>query len=243
MNPHLLTSPAISIPESPPTSKRILIVDDHPVYRHGLTALLGGEKDFVICGEAENGAAAILGVKTLEPDVVLVDISLPGENGIEIVKEIHAKWPDIPIVVLSMHDESRYALAALRAGAGGYVIKHEAFLHVIAAIRAVLKEDIYVSPRFRDQLAFKAMSSLNNGLPSPIDKLSDREVEVLRFLGTGFSTREIAATLKLSAKTVETHRAHIKDKLKLRDSNQLVRFAVDWVGQAYGREISPPNNR
>lgn len=217
--------------EAPQARKRILIVDDHPVFRHGIAALIGAEKDLAVCGEAESAPAALDAMRRLKPDLAMLDISLQGTNGIELVKLMRAEQPRLPILMLSMHDESLYALRALRAGARGYVMKAEAMTHVLAALRKVLNGDIYVSPRFSERLVFKAIQSLEGGMGSPVDKLSDRELEVLQLLGRGFGTREIANELHLSVKTIETHRAHIKEKLGFKDAGEMVRFAIDWVAQ------------
>ena len=234
MNTDTAILDAPSTPEPSVATKRILIVDDHPVFRHGIGALLAAESDLEICGEADSAPAALDAMRRLKPDVALLDISLQGTNGIELVKLMKAEQPRLPLLMLSMHDESLYALRALRAGARGYVMKAEAMTHVVTAIRKVLKGDIYVSPRFSERLVFKAIQSLEGGMGSPVDKLSDRELEVLQLLGRGFGTREIANELHLSVKTIETHRAHIKEKLGFRDAGEMVRFAIDWVAQEQG---------
>ncbi len=217
-----------------PEKKRVLIVDDHPVFRHGIGSLINAEPDLIVCGEAGSSPHALEAMRTLTPDVALLDISLPGTNGIELIKLMKAEQPKLPILMLSMHDESLYALRALRAGAVGYVMKAEALNHVITALRRVLKGEIYVSERFSERLIFKAIQSIDGGMGSPVDKLSDRELEVLQLLGRGFGTREIADELHLSVKTIETHRAHIKEKLGFKDAGEMVRFAIDWVAQENG---------
>jgi DNA-binding NarL/FixJ family response regulator len=214
--------------------KRVLIVDDHPVFRRGMVALVGDEPGLVVCGEADNAASALDAMRRSQPDLALLDISMPGTNGIELIKLMLAEQPKLQILILSMHDETRYALRALRAGANGYVMKAQAMEHVVGAIHKVLKGDIYVSPSFSERLVFKAVQSLEGGMGSPVDKLSDRELEVLQLLGRGFGTREIAQELKLSIKTIETHRAHIKEKLGFSDAGKMLRFAIDWVAQEKG---------
>jgi DNA-binding NarL/FixJ family response regulator len=214
-----------------PARRKILIVDDHPVFRHGIAALINAEADLMVCGEAGSSPAALDAMRELEPDAALLDISMPGTNGIELVKLMKAEQPKLPILMLSMHDESLYALRALRAGALGYVMKAEALSHILTALRKVLDGEIYVSPQFSERLIFKAVQSLEGGMGSPVDKLSDRELEVLELLGRGFGTREIASELHLSIKTIETHRAHIKEKLGFKDAGEMVRFAIDWVGK------------
>jgi len=212
------------------TSKRkVLLVDDHPILRHGMTALIDAEEDLIVCGEASDSRSALDAMRRLEPDVALLDISLPGSNGIELLKMMKAENPQMAVLMLSMHDESLYALRALRAGALGYVMKAEALTHVITALRKVLNGELFVSPRFSERLIFKAIHSDDSDTASPVDTLSDREMEVLDLLGRGNSTREIAGELNLSIKTIETHRAHIKEKLGFADATEMVRFATEWV--------------
>ncbi|MEO6847488.1 MAG: response regulator transcription factor [Chthoniobacterales bacterium] len=211
--------------------KKVLIVDDHPVFRHGIQTLLRSESDLIICGEASSAPAALDAMRQLLPDIALLDISLPGTNGIELIKLMKSEQPKLLILILSMHDESLYALRALKAGALGYVMKAEAPTQILTAIRRVLNGDIYVSQKFSERLIFKAIHSIEGGIGLPVDKLSDRELEVLQLLGRGFGTREIANDLHLSVKTIETHRAHIKEKLGFKDAGEMVRFSIDWVAQ------------
>lgn len=219
---------------SEPHKRRVLIVDDHPVFRHGITALINAEPDLVVCCEASSSPSALDAMRTSQPDVALLDISLPGTNGIELIKLMKAEQPNLPLLMLSMHDESLYALRALRAGALGYVMKAEALTHVLAALRKVLKGEIYVSAEFSERLIFQAVQSVEGGMGSPVDKLSDRELEVLELLGRGLGTKGIASELHLSVKTIETHRAHIKEKLGFKDASEMVRFAIDWIAQEKG---------
>jgi DNA-binding NarL/FixJ family response regulator len=216
---------------TPPEKRNVLIVDDHPVFRHGIASLINAEADLHVCGEASTSPLALDAMRRLKPDVALLDISLPGSNGVELIKLMKAEQPKLPLLVLSMHDESLYALRSLRAGALGYVMKAEALNHVLTALRKVLKGEVYVSEKFSERLIFKAIQSIDGGLGSPVDKLSDRELEVLELLGRGFGTREIANELHLSVKTIETHRAHIKEKLGFKDAGEMVRFSIDWVAQ------------
>jgi DNA-binding NarL/FixJ family response regulator len=209
--------------------KRILLVDDHPIFRHGLEDLLKQQEDLTICGHADSAPAALEGMRNLRPDLAIVDVSINGANGIELVKQMKAELPHLPILVLSMHDESLYALRALKAGALGYVMKAEALQQVINAVRRVLDGRIFVSPRFGEKLIFKAVHGSDSGSHSPVDRLSDRELEVLMMLGNGHNTKSIAQELNLSVKTIETHRAHIKEKLAFTDASEMVRFAIDWV--------------
>lgn len=193
--------------------------------------MINAEPDLMVCGEAGTAPTALDAMRKLSPDVVIIDISLPGSNGIELLKAMKAEAPKMPMLVVSMHDESLYALRALRAGALGYVMKAEALDSILTALRKVLQGDAYLSPKFSERLVFKAIRSLDEGLGSPVDKLSDRELEVLTLTGRGFGTQDIANELNLSVKTIETHRAHIKEKLGFGDSKEMVRFAIEWVAQ------------
>ncbi len=194
-----------------------------------MAALLSEQSDFCVCGEAENARDALQAMRDLSPSVVLVDINLPGANGLELIKLMLAEQPKLRILVVSMHDETLYALRSLRAGAKGYLMKAEALEQIVTAVRRVAEGNIYVTPRFSERLVFKAIQSLEGGMGSPVDRLSDRELEVLRLLGKGLGTRDIAHTLHLSVKTIETHRAHIKEKLGFKEAAEMVRFAIDWV--------------
>jgi len=216
------------------TGKRLLIVDDHPVFRHGISQLIGQSRCVTICGQAENAQGALEVMRQQKPEVVLLDVSMPGTNGIELIKLMLAEQPRLIILVLSMHDESLYALRALRAGAKGYVMKQQAMQNVLDALRKVIDGGIYVSPQFSEKLVFKAIQGSESDLGSPVDTLSDRELEVLQLFGRGKSTREIAETLHLSVKTIETHRSHIKEKLGFKDANGMVKFAVEWVTASEG---------
>lgn len=222
-------------PKAAPRSdkpKRIVIVDDHPLFRKGLEQLINSsDHAFNICGEASDAAEGMTVIRELKPDLAIVDLSLPGANGIELVKNIRAEFEKLPILILSMHDESLYALRALRAGAQGYVMKQEALENVIVAIREVLAGRPYLSTEMSAKLITNFASGTNQG--NPTDKLSDRELEILELIGKGRDVREIARALHISAKTVETHRAHIKEKLNLKNARQVTRFAVQWLeGQA-----------
>lgn len=211
-------------------SKRIVIVDDHPLFRKGLEQLIDSTDDgLAVCGEANNAAEALTVIRQLKPDLAIVDLSLPGANGIELIKNIRAEFSKLPILVLSMHDESLYALRALRAGAQGYVMKEEALEKVIGAIRGVFAGQPYLSP----DMSAKLITSFANGKGESnlTDKLSDRELEILELIGKGRDVREIAKLLHLSPKTVETHRAHIKEKLNLANARQVARYAVQWIDQ------------
>jgi DNA-binding NarL/FixJ family response regulator len=212
-----------------PNPKRILIVDDHPLFRKGLEQLLHSDGPFAVCGEAGNASEAMDVIRKLKPDLAIVDLSLPGANGIELIKNIRAEFPKLPILVLSMHDESLYALRALRAGAEGYVMKHEAMANVIQAIREVFSGRPYLSPAMAAQVITKFTQRQAEGEAGAVERLSDRELEILELIGKGKEVRQIAKLLHLSPKTVETHRAHIKDKLDLKNSREVARFALQWL--------------
>jgi DNA-binding NarL/FixJ family response regulator len=216
-------------PTSQAAKKKILLVDDHPIFRHGLTELLDRQVDLVVCGHADSAPGALEQMRNLKPDLAILDITLRGTNGIELVKLMKAESPQLPILVLSMHDESLYALRALKAGALGYVMKADGVQPVLDAIYRALQGKLFVSQRLGEKLIFKAIHTSESDSPSPVDRLSDRELEVLVMLGRGHSTRSIAKEINLSVKTVETHRAHIKEKLGFADANEMVRFAIDWV--------------
>jgi DNA-binding NarL/FixJ family response regulator len=212
-----------------PTAKRIVIVDDHPLFRKGLEQLINSEVGFAVCGEASTAGQAMTVTRQLEPDLMIVDLSLPGANGIELIKNVRAEFPKLPILVLSMHDESLYALRSLRAGAQGYVMKQEALNNVVKAIREIFAGRPYLSREMSAKLIVNYAQKPEQGASSAADKLSDRELEILELIGNGHEVREIAKELHLSPKTVETHRAHIKEKLNLANARQVARFAVQWV--------------
>ena len=210
---------------------RIYIVDDHPLVRQGLSQIVASEADMEICGEAEDSPAAIRGVGEANPDAIIVDISLKGANGLELIKNLKAIHEDIPILVFSMHDETIYAQRALRAGAKAYVMKKESPSKVVDAIRKIIQGEIYVSLSVADQVLHQIVSGPGNVSTSPVDRLTDRELEVVQLIGRGLSSREVAESLHLSVKTIESHRAHVKEKLSLRNATELVQFSVQWVDQ------------
>jgi DNA-binding NarL/FixJ family response regulator len=209
--------------------KRVLIVDDHPMMRTGLAQLVDNEKDLKVCAEAENARQAMDFAVGQALDLILLDISLPDKNGLELIKDIRALKPGLPILVVSMHDESLYTERVLRAGGRGYIMKQEGGKKLLQAIRQVLNGQIYVSERMSAGILESFSGRHTEGAVSPVQQLSDREFEVFQLIGQGQSTREIAAHLHLSVKTVEVHRLNIKKKLKLQTATDLVRHAVRWL--------------
>jgi len=208
---------------------RVLLVDDHPILRRGLAQLINQEADMAVCGEAEDAPKAFEAFSTLQPDVAVVDISLKGGNGIELIKNVKARFPDLPILVLSMHDESLYAERALRAGSLGYIMKEEAIEQVLVAIRRVLLGEIFLSDKMKTKMLQQLASGKAKAFMSPIENLTDRELEVFRLIGEGRGTRQIAAELHLSVRTVEAYREYIKGKLNLKNATELVQHAFHWV--------------
>jgi DNA-binding NarL/FixJ family response regulator len=208
---------------------RILIVDDHPMTRGGLVHLINHQPDMSVCGEAEDAAQALDLLTSSHPDFMLVDITLPGKSGLELIKDVKTMRSDLPILVLSMHDESLYADRVLRAGARGYITKHEGGDKLMGAIRHVLSGRIYVSESMSAHI-LEIFSGGQTGIDrSSIQKLSDREFEVFEALGEGLSSHEIANKLHLSAKTVDAHRANIKTKLKINTTAELISFSARWT--------------
>jgi DNA-binding NarL/FixJ family response regulator len=209
--------------------KRVLLVDDHPFMRAGLGQLIERQADLMVGGEAGNPAEALRELAKARPDLVLTDITMPGRSGLEFIKDLHAQDPNLLILVVSMHDEAIYAERALRAGARGYIMKEAGGENLLAAIRQVLRGEVYVSPRMSARILDNLSSRRPRGSSSPIEKLTDREFEIFQLIGHGNSTRDIAEQLHLSPKTVDVHRGHIKEKLGLTDATALVRHAVRWV--------------
>lgn len=215
-------------PGGTPRQTRIVVVDDHPLVRLGFAQLLSDEEDLTVCGEAESAAEALELVEEVEPDLLVVDISLKGTSGLELIKQVRARRPHLPMLVCSMHDESLFAERALRAGARGYVGKREAPDDLVTAVRAVLAGQRYLSPRFAARLEAAGLGTRDE-LPEPVGVLSDRELEVFDMIGRGLGTREIAERLGIAVKTVETYRENIKDKLMIDSAPELARRAVAWV--------------
>jgi len=207
---------------------KIFIVDDHAILRQGLAQLINHEEDMLAVGEAGNAKEALEGIEKEKPDVVLMDISLEGTSGLELTKTILAKQPKMLILIISMYDESIYVERVLRAGAKGYLTKREASNHAISAIRKILKGDVYMSDKWVDQLMQKLVGRGTVTNTSLAPSLSDRELEVLQLTGQGHSTRQIADELYVSVKTIESHYANIKNKLDLKNSHELIQYAVKW---------------
>lgn len=227
-----LESNSTSRPESRdggPTRARILLVDDHPTMREGLARVIDEADDLIVCAQAENIHGALDTIETTRPDLAIVDITLRRENGLELIKDLKIRHPKLLVLVHSMHDEEVYAQRSLRAGARGYLMKHEPPPKLLHAIRQVLAGEIYLSEAMTRQMLHAAADSPVAKGVSPVERLSDRELEVFEQLGQGRKTKEIAADLHLSVKTVQTYCEHLKTKLHLKDATSLVRFAVQWV--------------
>jgi len=224
-----MKKPAPPAPPFPPARRRVLVVDDHPFMRAGLALLINQQADLEVCGEAGNPAEAGEAIARLRPDVVLSDITMPGRSGLEFIKDLHAAHPHLPVLVVSMHDEAIYAERVIRAGGRGYIMKEAGGENLLAALRQVLRGEIYVSPRIASRLVENLSARRPRGSSSPIEALTDREFEIYRLIGEGRATRDIAAQLNLSPKTVDVHRANLKAKLGVEDMTALVRHAVRWI--------------
>ena len=209
--------------------KRVVIVDDHPLFRDRLSQLINHELDMEVCGESETAEQAIQLIRRVTPDLAIVDITLKGSSGLELIKGIRALSIGIPILVLSMHEESLYAERALRAGATGYITKNQGAEEVLAAIRRVLTGEIYLSNKMTSVVLRNLTIAGSKIMPRPVDRLADRELEVLELIGRGNTTRQIADKLQLGAATVDTYRARIKEKMNFRNAAELQHFAIRWV--------------
>jgi DNA-binding NarL/FixJ family response regulator len=208
---------------------RVFLVDDHPLVREHLTALIQAQADLAVCGEAADAPTALSLITRQAPDLVILDISLKRSNGLELIKQLKDLWPKLPVLVLSMHDEMLYAERALRAGALGYITKEEATVNVLSAVRRVLGGQVYLSEQMAGRMMKKMVHGTKDETGSPLEVLTDRELEVFQLLGGGLGTRQIAEELHLGIKTVESYRARIKEKLLLADGNQLLQHAIQWV--------------
>jgi DNA-binding NarL/FixJ family response regulator len=208
-------------------TRRVFIVDDHPLVREGLANLINQQSDLSVCGEAEDSAGAIAEIESTHPDVALIDISLKNESGLELVKTLQNRFPEVALIVLSMHEEALYAERALHAGARGYVMKRETTKNVLTAIRRVVEGDIYVGDRVVNAMA-KRMSSRKTAAAEPVERLSDRELEIFRLLGQGRTPSQIAEDLSLSLKTVQAYCARAKEKFGVTSLTELLRAAIRW---------------
>jgi len=216
------------ISETVARKRRVFIVDDHPLVREGLTNLINSQSDLIVCGEAKDSSEAIDGIAKERPDVAIIDISLTNESGLELIKNLAKQFPQVAVVVLSMHDETLYAERALRAGARGYVMKHETSKSVLASIRRVIAGDIYVSERIVNRMALRLTSARRRAGSSPVERLSDRELEIFQLLGQGRTPSEIARDLNLSLKTVQAYCARAKEKFGVTSLTELLRAAIRW---------------
>ena len=217
------------MPAKSKTIRQLLIVDDHPMMRTGLTQLIDNEPDLKVAAEADNARQALDQVMKVKFDLILLDISLPDKNGLEVIKDIRAMKPEVPILVVSMHEETLYAERVLRAGARGYIMKQEGGKKLMQAIRRVLDGAIYVSEKMSSQILEVFSGHRAGQAATPVAGLSDREFEVFQLIARGADTHAIARQLHVSVKTVEAHRAHIKEKLQLKTATELVRYAVRWI--------------
>ena len=216
-------------PEKLGAKFRVLLVDDHPITRQGVATLINQERNLTVCGEADSAPRALELITKIAPDLAVVDISLKTISGVELIKNIKVLVPKLPVLVMSMHDESLYAERALRAGAQGYIMKQEASELVLTAIHRVLAGEIYLSDRMKEKMLHRIVNKKKDDGAFSIDSLSDRELEVFQLIGNGFSTRQIAAKLNLSVKTIDSYREHLKLKLPLETGSDLVRYAIQWV--------------
>ena len=211
-----------------PVKRRILLVDDHPVVREGLAERINRESDLTVCAEASDRHDALEAAERTKPDLAIIDIALKSSSGIELIKDIHARWPKLPMLVVSMHDEALYAERALRAGASGYLTKQEATHSMLLGIRAVLRGEIYLNPKAATTVLARVAARKGAVTESVVDALAEREMQVFELTGHGLSTRQIAERLRIDVKTVETYRARIKEKLALKDSSELLQLAIQW---------------
>lgn len=210
--------------------KKIIIVDDHPLLREGLERVIGAEGDLSVCGTAGSVKEALRLVEQHSPDLVLSDLILPGRNGLELIKDLRATHPQLPVLVLSMHDEMIYAERCLSAGARGYIMKETAAENLVEAIRTVLSGGVFASPAVMDHFLLSLSSSQGRSAASfPIKRLTDREIEVFEMIGSGKGNQEIAGLLGISCRTIDAHRSHIREKLGITDGNELTRYAIRWV--------------
>jgi DNA-binding NarL/FixJ family response regulator len=225
-------TPKESAPEEPiSAARRIFIVDDHAMFRDGLRRLIDLEPDLTVCGDAPDAAEALRAMRQAAPDLVIVDISLDTTSGIDLIKAIKRDYEDMPVLVVSMHSESLYGDRALRAGAMGYVMKSEPATTVVAAIRTVLSGNVHISENMATLVVSKFVKGEPDQIPSPLETLSDRELEVFRMLGQGKGTREIAQEMKVAVPTISSFKNRIKEKLKFKNSTEMILYALQWFRQ------------
>ena len=208
--------------------KRVFLVDDHPVLRKGLVRLIDSKPGFMVCGEASTAVDAMTAIREVNPHLVVVDIGLPGTSGIELTKTIRSEFPGVPVLILSMHEEALYATRALRAGALGYIVKQDAIDNITTALQDTLNGKRYLSPGIAEQLQHDGDDDEPRSSHDLVNLLTDRELEIFELIGKGRDVREISKGLNVSPKTVETHRTNIKEKLKLKNSRQVARIALQW---------------
>ena len=213
------------------SAKKVFVVDDHPVFRDGIVRIVSGINGVMICGEAGNAAQAFEAIAKLDPDLVLMDINLPGKSGLELLQDVHAMKPDLPVLVISMHDEHLYAERVLRAGARGYIMKQEGPDKMREAITKVLEGRVYTSEKTTAAILDALSRPRSSTSTSVLSRLTDRELEILRLIGQSKDTREIADALHISNKTVDTHRAHLRQKLGLKNNAELIHYGVRWIGE------------
>jgi DNA-binding NarL/FixJ family response regulator len=211
---------------APASATRILLVDDHPLVREGLAEVLTRQADLVICGEAEDRQQALQLIPTAKPHLAIIDLGLKKSHGLELIKDIRAQFPKVLMLVVSMQDELLHAERVLRAGASGYIAKEEATVHVVHAVRQVLRGENYISQRVASQMASKISGRAHQDHPAALSNLTDRELEVFQLIGDGLGRQQIAERLRLDVNTVETYRSRIKDKLQLKDAQELLQYAI-----------------
>ena len=213
---------------APPRRARILLVDDHPLVRERLAEIINREPDLIVSGEAEDRQGAIEAIVARPPDLVIVDLSLRNSDGLELIKDIRARWPRMRMLVVSMHDESLYAERVIHAGAMGYITKQEATRKILLAIRRVLSGSVYLNERIANRIISRLTARADRATATPAELLADREFQVFEMTGRGLNTHDIASRLRIAVKTVETYRSRIKEKLRLRDSSELLQLAITW---------------
>ncbi len=217
--------------------RQVFLVDDHQILLEGLTGLINHEADLRVCGTATSVAAAVEKLGGLAPHAVVLDLSINGESGLELIEKVHLARPAAVVLVLSMHDETLYAERAIRAGARGYLMKQEGAKHVLGALRQVLRGELCVSPRIQSTILKRVLGDAANDLPQPVQRLTNRELEVFKLIGHGRKTREIAQTLHVSLKTIDTYRERIKNKLDYADGMEMFRNAFEWVRNEEQRHL------